>query len=103
MWTRRFLISLLLALTALSVAAAPRNFPANAKRGVMSASIYPQILINGQLQRLSPGAKIMSKQNTITMPSTMMNNTYTVNYTVDDQGLIDKVWILTDEELAQGQ
>ena len=26
----------------------PRNFPANAMRGVLTATVYPQIVINGQ-------------------------------------------------------
>lgn len=102
MWTR-LLIGLLLTLTTLAVLAAPRTFPANAKRGALSAGVYPQVTIDGQVQRLSPGAKILSKQNLIVMLPTLMNNVYTVNYTVDQLGLIDKVWILTDEELAQGQ
>lgn len=103
MWTRRYLICLMLALTTLTALATPRTFPANVKRGVLSSSTYPQIVIDGLIQRLSPGAKIMGTQNTIVMPSTLINNVYTVNYTVDNQGFIDKVWILTNEELAQTQ
>ena len=103
MWTRRLLICLTLALTALFASAIPRNFPATAMRGTMSAGMYPQITINGQTQTLAPGAKIMSTQNTIMMPSTLMNNVYIVNYTLDTQGLVNMVWILTNEELAQSQ
>jgi hypothetical protein len=101
MWIRGFLICLLLTMTMHSALAASRPFPANVKRGTMSGSIYPQVLIDGHIQRLSPGAKIMSKQNTIIMPSSLMNNVFKVNYTVDNQGYIDKAWILRDEELAQ--
>ena len=88
-------------LTTLSALATPRPFPQTALRGTLAAAAYPQILINGQIQTLSPGAKIMSRQNTIIMPTSLMNNVYIVNYTVDKQGYIDKIWILTDEELAQ--
>lgn len=100
---RRFLIGLLLAFVTLSALAAPRHFPAYAKRGILSASIFPQVMIDGQAQTLAPGAKIMSQQNTIVLPSSLMSNSYKVNYTIDRQGFIDKVWILTNEELAQTQ
>jgi hypothetical protein len=32
-----------------------------------------------------------------------MNNVYIVNYMFDNQGLVNMVWILTNEELAQNQ
>jgi hypothetical protein len=103
MWVRRFLICAVLSLAIqAALAAPPRTFPANAQRGTVSGSIYPQVLINDQVQRLSPGAKIFSRQNLIIMPSTLLNKVYAVNYTVDKQGYIDRVWILTDEEIAQG-
>ncbi len=101
--TRHFLICLMLMLTALTAFAAPRTFPSTALRGTLSAAVHPQIKIDGQIKTLSPGAKIMSKQNTIIMSTSLMDNTYTVNYTVDRQGFVDKIWILTDEELAQSQ
>jgi len=103
MWTRRLLVCFILTLTTLYALATPRVFPANVKRGVLSADVFPQVLINGQMQRLSPGAKIIGKQNTIILTSVLMNNAYTVNYTVDAQGFIDRIWILTDEELAVSQ
>jgi hypothetical protein len=103
MWTRRLLMCLLLTLTMLHAMAAPRSFPANAKRGVLTADVFPQVVIDGQIQRLSPGAKIISQKNTIVMTSVLMNNAYTVNYTVDAQGFIDRIWILTDEEMVQNQ
>jgi hypothetical protein len=83
--------------------ATPRNFPANAQRGVLTATVYPQILIDGQTRVLSPGAKIFGQQNTIVMHSTLVNSAVIVNYTIDNQGYVDRVWILTNEELAASQ
>jgi hypothetical protein len=101
MWTRRLLICVLLSLSALTASANPRPFPPEARRGTMSAGAdYTQIVIDGQVQRLAPGAKIKSQQNTIIMASSLMNNVYIVNYTIDNLGMIDKVWILTNEEIA---
>ena len=101
--TRHFLICLMLMLTAVTAFAAPRTFPSTALRGTLSAAVHPQIKIDGQIKTLSPGARILSKQNTIIMSTSLMDNSYTVNYTVDRQGYVDKVWILTDEELAKSQ
>jgi hypothetical protein len=101
--TRHFLICLLLMLTALTAFAVPRTFPSTALRGTLSAAVHPQIKIDGQIKTLSPGARILSKQNTIIMSTSLMDNSYTVNYTVDRQGFVDKIWILTDEELAKSQ
>lgn len=101
MWTRRFLICLLLSVTMFSALATPRSFPANIKRGTVSGSTYPQILIDGQIQRLSAGSQIRGRQNTIIMPSSLVNHVFTVNYTIDSQGYVDRAWILTNEELAQ--
>ncbi|MFI4939440.1 MAG: hypothetical protein ACHP7O_03720 [Burkholderiales bacterium] len=74
MWPRRFAIFLLLSVMALSALAVPLSFPAEVKRGTMSGSIYPQIPIDGQVKRLSPGAIIKSGQNTIIMHSSLMKN-----------------------------
>jgi hypothetical protein len=101
MWIRRFVVGLLLAAVTFSALAVPRNFPANALRGVLTATNYPQVMIDGQTQTLAPGAKILSPKNTIVMHSTLTNGNYVVNYTVDRLGMIDKVWILTHEEQLQ--
>ena len=103
MWIRRFVFGLLLAIVACTALATPRNFPATDKRGVLTATNFPQITIDGQAQTLSPGAKILGPQNTIVMHSTLTSKSYVVNYTVDRQGFIDKIWILTAEEQAQSQ
>ena len=101
MWVRRFVIGLLLAIVTVSALATPRNFPATAKRGLLTATSFPQVSIDGQTQTLAPGAKIIGPQNTIVMHSTLTNGSYVVNYTVDRLGMIDKIWILTAEEQAQ--
>lgn len=61
---------------------------------------YTQVVIDGKVQRLAPGAKIKSRQNTIIISSSLMSNVFIVNYTIDNLGMVDKVWILTDEEIA---
>jgi hypothetical protein len=101
MWIRRLLICVLLSLGALSAFATPRVFPPEAQRGTMQPGAdYSQLVINGQVQLLAPGAQIKSRQNTIVMETSLMNKVYIVNYTIDKQGMVDRVWILTEEEIA---
>ena len=91
---------LLAALGATPSWAMPRTFPANAMRAAFTATVYPQVVINGQTMQLAPGAKIYSQQNTIVMHTTLVNSSLIVNYTLDAQGYVNRVWILTNEELA---
>ncbi|MBV8633657.1 MAG: hypothetical protein JO002_04140 [Burkholderiaceae bacterium] len=80
--------------------ATPRNFPANALRGVFTATVFPQVMINGQTMQLAPGAKIYNQQNMILMHTNLINSAVVVNYTLDNMGFVSRVWILTDEEAA---
>ena len=101
MFAKRFMTVLVLLAALCSVAwAAPRNFPPNALRGVFTATVYPQVMINGQTMQLSPGAKIYNQQNMIMMHTNLVNSSVIVNYTIDGMGFVDRVWILTDEEIA---
>lgn len=75
-----------------------RPFPQNAKRGTLSVKDYPSIEMNGKERRLSVGAWIKNANNTIDMPITLRGREFTVNYTENMQGEIDRVWILSPEE-----
>lgn len=94
---------LLLCLFGTTASAQPRTFPANTLRGVLTATVYPQVTIDGQTRVLAPGAKIYGQQNTIVMHSTLVNSALIVFYTLDNQGYINRVWILTNEEIAAYQ
>jgi hypothetical protein len=97
----RFLICLLLLAVTLSASALDRPFPQNAKRGKMSPAIYPTIVIDGKLRRLSAGSMIRNQGNLIQMPATIASGEYIVNYTENSQGEIANIWILTDVEAHQ--
>ncbi|HEX7644440.1 MAG TPA: hypothetical protein VF472_19705 [Burkholderiaceae bacterium] len=96
------IVTLLVLLAALcsTAWAAPRNFPANTLRGTFTATVYPQVVINGKTMQLAPGAKIYSQQNTILMHTNLTGSALVVNYTVDNMGFVNRVWILTNEEAA---
>ena len=94
------------ALAALCLPALPaaaqmqRNFPQTALRGSMVFGIFPEILLNGDPARLSPGTRIRKDDNMGTVPSAMLGGPFLVNYTVDFGGTVKDVWILTPTEAA---
>lgn len=101
MWRRPFLIVFLSLLTALPAHAADRPFPQNAKRGTMSPANYPELMVDGKLRYLAPGARIWNQDNLIELPASLRGANLPVNYTEDAQGQIDRVWILSAEEARQ--
>lgn len=101
MWRRPLLIILLSAVTALQAWAFERPFPPTVKRGTMSPAAHPEIVIDGKVRRLSPGARIWNQRNLIEMPAALRGSELPVNYTEDIQGKIDRVWILTADEASR--
>lgn len=97
----RFFLALILACSALPSFALDRLFPLTAKRGTLSMMDYPAIAMDGEPARLSVGAWIRNQNNTIDLPVTLRGHEYTVNYTRNTLGEIDRVWILTPQEASQ--
>lgn len=101
MWRRPFLIVFLSLSTTLTAQAADRPFPQNAKRGTMSPANYPELVIDGKLRPLAPGARIWNQDNFIELPASLRGTDLPVNYTENADGQIDRVWILSEEEARQ--
>ena len=78
-----------------------RPFPATALRGEIAFGQPPEIQLNGQAARLSPGARIRGSNNLIVMSSALLGRSAVVHYVVDPVGLVHDVWILTDDERAK--
>lgn len=78
-----------------------RPFPATALRGEVAFGQPPEIALNGQPARLSPGARIRGSNNLIVMSGALIGRSAVVHYVVDSSGLVRDVWILTDEERAK--
>lgn len=77
-----------------------RAFPDNAKRAVMSSlSTYPTILLDKKKRTLAVGSRIWNQNNMIEMPAYIQGTRFTVNYTEDMHGNIDRVWLLSPEEI----
>ena len=75
-----------------------REFPAKAMRGSLQVIAPPNVLLNGQTARLSPGARIKGPSNALVMSASLVGSTVAVNYVLDMQGLVHEVWILTPQE-----
>ncbi len=76
----------------------PREFPKNAIRGQLTVISPPDISIDGVVKRLSPGSRIRGALNELVMSANLVNQTFTVNYVLESNGLVHQVWILTDAE-----
>ena len=101
---RRAGLLLTLALAASPFAQAealPRAFPDTALRGKMTVTQPPEIVLDGQPARLSPGSRIRNVNNTLALSGTLVGQQLTVNYTRDSYGLVHEVWILSPNEIAQ--
>ena len=100
------MLRLAIALTAAACLAAPasaqvqRVFPQNALRGAIVVGEAPEITLNGDPGRLSPGARIRDMNNMTLVPSAVIGGRFLVNYTIDLSGLVKDVWILRPEEAA---
>ena len=103
---RRRLPVTFLALLSLSVLPAHaqtvpvRNFPAHALRGTLVVTLPPVVTLDGKPAQLSPGARIKGTNNLLVMSGAIVGQELTVNYTVEQHGLLHDVWILTEAEAA---
>ncbi|MFZ6675703.1 hypothetical protein [Undibacterium sp. Xuan67W] len=101
---RRFCAMFLLLGLSLTVGLAhadPRAFPSGTKRGVLTASAYPDIVIDGKVRRTQPSTRIYDEVGLLVLPATLPSATLTVNYLANDFGDIERIWILTTEEVKQ--
>ena len=78
-----------------------RPFPANALRGTLQVTQPPEVLLNGQPARLSPGARIRGADNMLHLSASLVGQPLLVHYTVEPSGGVHNVWILTADEAAR--
>ncbi|MDB5822026.1 MAG: hypothetical protein JWR21_730 [Herminiimonas sp.] len=96
----RLFLALVLVCSTLPAFALERMFPPIAKRGTLSMENYPTVAMNGEARRLSAGAWIRNENNTIDMPVTLRGRQFVVNFTENNLGEIDRVWILNPTEAS---
>ncbi|WP_423708859.1 hypothetical protein [Undibacterium sp. WLX3042] len=99
-------LSLLLALLGLTClvfaqGVTQRQFPPNALRGVLDMSSYPDVRMDDKPRHLAPSSRIYNTDNLIVLAATLDAPKIIVNYTENSFGDIDKVWILTSDEMPK--
>jgi hypothetical protein len=75
--------------------------PQSAQRGVLVVTQPPDVLLDGQPARLSPGARIRGRNNLLLLSAPLVGQALTVRYVRDPQGLLHDVWVLTEAEALQ--
>ena len=78
-----------------------RKFPSTALRGTFEVVQAPEVALNGKPARLAAGARIAGQDNMLKLSASLTGQKFLVHYTVDTQGLLKDVWILTDDEAAK--
>ena len=93
--------------TSFSAPAAAQDLPQRlppiapaARVGVLVVTSPPDVLLDGQAARLSPGARIRGQNNLLVMSAALVNQQLLVRYVRDTMGLIHEAWILTEAEAA---
>lgn len=79
----------------------PRLFPAKALRGTLVVTQPPLVSMDGKATQLSPGARIRGTNNMLLLSGGLVNQTLTVNYTLEAHGMVHDVWVLTEAEAAE--
>ena len=105
-WTAKFLFLIALVASFANAALAQteevdtniRKFPLDAKRGELVIFGAPDASMNGKPDRIAPGIRIRDAKNALVLSGTLVNARLLVNYTRDNIGLIQSVWVLTPEE-----
>ena len=77
-----------------------RTFPAKAERAVLQITQPPELLLNDQPGRLSPGARIRGTNNMVVMSALLIGQKVEVNLVREPAGEVHEVWILTEAEAA---
>jgi len=78
-----------------------RQFPKEAKRGVLVVLTPPDIAMDSKPDRMSPAVRIRDINNNLVLSGTLVNQKLVVNYVRDNTGLVHNVWLLNAEEIKQ--
>jgi hypothetical protein len=83
------------------VHAQARVIPPEAKRAFIRHVQEGRISVDGKLMQLAPGATIRNAQDLFTVPVSIPRDGAWAEYTMDRNGQISRVWLLTPEELKR--
>ncbi len=98
---RHIFVATALVLVTFSAHALNRIIPAPAKRGLISFAYYPTVLLDGQPCQTSPGLRIYNQRNLTQVSSSLAGYKFEAKYTFDARGQLNRIWILTIEEIMR--
>ena len=75
-----------------------REVPKDVVLATMSVGLPPQITLNGQADRLSPGSRIRDLNNMVVLSGALSGKTFPVVYRRDAAGLVHEAWMLSPQE-----
>ena len=78
-----------------------RNFPKTALRGKIEFGVPPVIALNGKAAPLASGYRIHGLDNLLVMSAQLISKTFVVDYTVDMNGQVYEIWLLSTAEAAK--
>ena len=93
-------LAALVAAPYVAAAQTPRPFTADTLRGSLQFGVAPDVVLNGQPHRLSPGTRIQDAQGMGVLPGALIGQKHVVHYTLQPDGQIRDVWLLNAAEQA---
>jgi hypothetical protein len=78
-----------------------RSLPADTERGVIRHVRERDVEIDYKPMRLAPGATIRDTRNLIIVPASLPGDGALAEYTLDSQGMVFRVWLLTEQEATR--
>jgi hypothetical protein len=77
-----------------------RAVPSTATAATLRVEQPPLITLDGQADRLSPGARIYSPARTLVLSASLIGLALPVRYVRDMQGQVHEIWLLQDPHAA---
>lgn len=85
----------------LSPAAGTRTFPAQALRGELVIGTLPEVVLNGEPLRTTPGFRLFGPDGRLLMGHTLAGQKLAVNYVIEPSTRwLHTAWILSPQEAA---
>ncbi|MEO5672972.1 MAG: hypothetical protein ABIR26_19965 [Ramlibacter sp.] len=78
-----------------------REAPKDVMLGVLQVTSPPEVVLDGKIDRLSPGSRIRDLNNMLLLSGGIAGKVLPVVYRRDAAGLVHEVWVLTDEEYGK--
>jgi hypothetical protein len=101
-WTPIALLGLSLAATTACAQGFVREAPKDVKPAIIAVSATPPLItVNGQQDRLSPGARVRDRNNMMVLSGQLAGKTLYTVYRRDGAGLVHEYWLLNEEEYAK--